>query len=114
MEDQKFNSGPAKSGLENLLSNNKKNYLLIGAVVILVAAVAFVLYVLVTQVASRKAGETNLPSPSGELGEEAAEENTYGTLPENTSLTNPLEKAPEINPADKANPLKDTYNNPFE
>lgn len=37
-----------------------------------------------------------------------------GVLPEIAPLTSPLEKSPEINPIDVANPFKDVYKNPFE
>ena len=37
-----------------------------------------------------------------------------GTLPALNTETNVLEKVPEINPIDKANPFKDVYKNPFE
>lgn len=39
---------------------------------------------------------------------------TSGALPEIAPLTSPLEKSPEINPIDVANPFKDVYKNPFE
>lgn len=39
---------------------------------------------------------------------------TSGTLPSLNTQTNVLEKVPEINPIDKANPFKDVYKNPFE
>ncbi|MDP3710606.1 MAG: hypothetical protein Q8R29_02665 [bacterium] len=37
-----------------------------------------------------------------------------GTLPEISPISNPLEKSPEINPVEKANPFTDLYKNPFK
>lgn len=113
MEEQNINANLTQNSLRNPYKKNKKTYLLIGAVVVLIVAVAFILYFLITQIANQKKSQKS-PSESTAEGLGENTENTYGTLPENTSLTNPLEKAPEINPADKANPLKDTYKNPFE
>lgn len=36
-----------------------------------------------------------------------------GALPELTPLANPLEKLPETNPVEKANPFKNIKTNPF-
>lgn len=45
----------------------------------------------------------------------------FGTIPKMgpvlnpvEPVTNPLEKVPDLNPVDKANPFKDLYKNPFE
>ena len=57
------------------------------------------------------------PAPPVDLPPAAEKQDggtTYGTLPEVDSTSNPLENAPDINPINKANPLKDIYNNPFE
>lgn len=43
-----------------------------------------------------------------------SEDFTQGTLPDMTPLSNPLEKKPDINPLNKANPFKGLYKNPFE
>lgn len=50
----------------------------------------------------------------GEAAGKITESATQGTLPSMDVGTNPLEKAPSINPADKANPFKDMKTNPFE
>lgn len=48
---------------------------------------------------------------AGEAAEKITESATKGTLP--SIQTNPLENKPDVNPADKANPFKDVYKNPF-
>lgn len=54
--------------------------------------------------------------PAGERAAESAqkalESVTNVTLPEIKPI-NPLEKLPDINPVEKANPFKDLYKNPF-
>ncbi len=39
---------------------------------------------------------------------------TGATLPEISTETNPLEKAPDTNPINKTNPFKGLYTNPFK
>ena len=39
---------------------------------------------------------------------------TQGVLPSINPESNPLEKSPDINPADNANPFKNAKTNPFE
>lgn len=51
---------------------------------------------------------------AAESAEKAVESATQGTLPEINPLSNPLDKIPEINPVEKANPFKDIYKNPFK
>lgn len=48
---------------------------------------------------------------AGEAAEKITESATKGVLP--SIQTNPLENKPDVNPADKANPFKDVYKNPF-
>lgn len=50
---------------------------------------------------------------AAESAEKAVESATQGTLPEINPLSNPLDKIPEVNPVEKANPFKDIYKNPF-
>lgn len=49
---------------------------------------------------------------SSEAVDESIKSATQGVLP--TLQPNPLEKLPEINPVDKANPFKGLQTNPFE
>lgn len=86
---------------------DKKIYFVVGAAVILVLIGAAAVWLLLKKPALE---------PSQELlpAEEQREESTYGTLPETKSLTNPLEKSPGLNPAERTNPFKDAYKNPFE
>ena len=49
---------------------------------------------------------------SAEEAEKITEGATRGVLP--SLETNPLENKPDINPADKANPIKNIKVNPFE
>ena len=46
--------------------------------------------------------------------ERAVESAGAGTLPEINPLSNPLEKMPDVNPVNRANPFKDVKTNPFE
>lgn len=39
---------------------------------------------------------------------------TKGVLPSLPTVTNPLENKPDLNPVDKANPMKNIKTNPFE
>ena len=49
---------------------------------------------------------------AGDAAQNITDSATKGLLP---SLgTNPLENKPDINPADRANPIKDIKTNPFE
>ncbi|MEW5907596.1 MAG: hypothetical protein AB1643_00210 [Patescibacteria group bacterium] len=92
------------------MDRNKK-LILIGAValVIVLAAVYFIWQKyktpeLIPEEASLKDAE--------EAAEKITEGATKGVLP--SIQTNPLEDKPDVNPADKANPFKDIYKNPFQ
>lgn len=50
---------------------------------------------------------------AGEAAGKITESATQGTLPSMDIQTNPLEKAPDINPAGQTNPFKDIKINPF-
>ena len=79
-------------------------YIIIGgaAVLILLAAVAFWFWT------RESKSPTPLPKNTSTV------EESYSVLSDIKSISNPLEKTPEINPIDKANPFKDSYKNPFE
>lgn len=53
----------------------------------------------------KKAGET-----AGKITESAIQ----GTLPSMDIQSNPMENAPDVNPASQANPFKDIKTNPFK
>jgi len=87
---------------------NKKPILIAAVILIIVAVVAGYIY---WQKIKAKPEERALEK-AGEAAEEITESATKGVLP---SLgTNPLEKAPDINPAGQVNPFKDIKTNPFE
>ncbi len=44
----------------------------------------------------------------------SSESPSWGSLPDVGGAGKPLEKMPDINPADKANPFKSVKTNPFE
>ncbi len=50
---------------------------------------------------------------AGEAAEKITESATQGALPSLDIQTNPLEKAPDINPVGQSNPFKDIKTNPF-
>lgn len=57
--------------------------------------------------------EVKAPPVSPVTAPKQVEPAAKGTLP--NLLTNPLgEKAPDLNPVEKANPFKDIYKNPFK
>lgn len=56
--------------------------------------------------------ETSGGERANESARKALESATNVTLPEIKPI-NPLEKLPDINPVEKANPFKDLYKNPF-
>jgi len=51
---------------------------------------------------------------AGEAAGKITESASQGTLPSLDVNKNPLEKAPDINPASRANPFKNIKTNPFE
>ncbi len=51
---------------------------------------------------------------AAEALQKSLEAATGAALPEITTETNPLEKAPDINPVSKTNPFKGLYTNPFK
>ena len=83
----------------------KKNILLLVLIIVLVLLVGGYLYwqkIKAHPDKELKAAPTPIP-PSAK-----------GTLPKISPVSNPLEKAPEINPVEKANPFTDIYKNPFK
>lgn len=61
---------------------------------------------------SKEAPEIKILEKAEEAAEQITEEATKGALPSLT--TNPLENKPDVNPASKANPIKNIKTNPFE
>ncbi|OGY62841.1 MAG: hypothetical protein A2745_00400 [Candidatus Harrisonbacteria bacterium RIFCSPHIGHO2_01_FULL_44_13] len=82
--------------------------LIAGVIVVAVLGLAVAGYLLL-----KKSAKTS-EEKAVETLEGALKSATSGTLPEITPLTNPLEKLPEINPVEKANPFKGLQTNPFE
>ena len=82
--------------------------LIAGVIVVAVLGLAVVGYLFLKK--SQKTPEEK----AAETVEKTLESATGGVLPEFPSLANPLEKLPEINPIEKANPFKGLRTNPFE
>ena len=84
-----------------------KEIILIAVAVVLVAAgvVWYFAFRQEEQASEEKAAESL---------ERAVESAGAGTLPEINPLSNPLEKMPDVNPVNRANPFKDVKTNPFE
>ena len=83
----------------------KKN-LLLAVIAVLILLVGGYLYWQKTKTSKK---ETKTPVASEPVSPAAK-----GTLPEINPLSNPIEKAPELNPVEKANPFTDLYKNPFK
>ena len=91
---------------------NRKKLIILGIVAaVLIIATAGYLYYQSYQ-KSKKAAEGNAIQQAGNVAENLGKNAAQGVLP---SLgANPLEKAPDINPASQANPFKNIKTNPFE
>ncbi|OGZ65588.1 MAG: hypothetical protein A3C06_00715 [Candidatus Taylorbacteria bacterium RIFCSPHIGHO2_02_FULL_46_13] len=85
---------------------NKKNVLIITAVVIILA-LALLVGGYVFYKSTKNAG-----SPVDDSNQEAAQEATKGVLP--SVSNNPLESRPNLNPVDNTNPITEVKTNPFE
>lgn len=101
----------------NILHNNPKEYIMnipkkaifIIVAVILLIALGVAGYFYWTSWEKSQTGNT--PDTTGSTAEDITKDALKGVLP---SLdTNPLKDAPDVNPADKANPFKDIKINPF-
>ena len=77
------------------------------AVVLLAAAVVWYF-------AFRQEQEKAPEEKAAESLEKAVESASAGTLPEINPLSNPLEKLPDVNPVNQANPFREVKTNPFE
>lgn len=69
-------------------------------------------YFLWKSVKNQKAVPSASPIGAEEAAQKAVEDATRGTLP--SIQTNPFEDKPNLNPAEKANPIKNIKTNPFE
>ena len=94
-----------------MLKNISKKTIVIVAVVSIVMAVGGYFY-LTNLIKSKNAPETNSIENAGKAADKIIEGATKGVLP--SLQTNPLENTPDINPAAKANPIKNIKTNPFE
>lgn len=92
--------------------NKKLLILVVFLGVLVVAVLGFVIYIKWEFL--REKFFSILPTPIEKPSSTSSDVSSAGTLPEIQSLSNPLEKLPELNPVDKANPFKDTKFNPFE
>ena len=89
---------------------NKKIIIIIVAVVLLVIILSIGGYFYWNNF--KKSQSEKTLENSANATEEITNSTTKGILP--SLETNPLENKPDINPIDKANPIKDIKTNPFE
>jgi len=94
-----------------MLKNISKKTIVIVAAVLIVMAVGGYFY-LANLIKSKNTPETNSIENTGEATDKIIEGAIKGVLP--SLQINPLENKPDINPADKANPIKNIKTNPFE
>ena len=84
--------------------NNKQKIIIIISV-----AVAILLVGLIVKKSQESA---NLLQEAGDTAQQITEKATQGVLPSITA--NPMENKPDLNPVDKANPIKNIKINPFD
>lgn len=94
-----------------MLKNISKKTIVIIAVVLIVIAVSGYFYWSNLK-ESKNAPETNPIENVEKATDKIIEGAVKGVLP--SLQTNPLENKPDINPATKANPIKNIKTNPFE
>lgn len=94
-----------------MLKNISKKTIVIIAAVLIVMAVGGYFY-LANLIKSKNALETNSIENAEDAADKIIEGAVKGVLP--SLQTNPLENKPDINPATKANPIKNIKTNPFE
>ncbi len=58
--------------------------------------------------------ESSVLENAGQTAKTITESATKGVLPSINPETNPLQSAPDINPASQSNPFKDIKTNPFQ
>ncbi len=86
--------------------NNKQKIIIVSiAIVIAILLVGFLII-------KRPKKSINFLQNIASTTEQIAEQATQGTLPSLTA--NPMENKPNLNPADKSNPIKDIKINPFD
>lgn len=96
-----------------MLKNMSKKTIIIIIVAILLIGLASYGYVYWNNLKkSEEAPKTNVLKNAEETTDKITEEATKGVLP--SLKTNPLENKPDVNPASKANPIKNIKINPFE
>ena len=95
-----------------LKNMSKKTIIVIIAVVLLIGLASYGYVYLNSQKKSENAPVTSALKNAEETVDEITEGATKGVLP--SLETNPLEDKPDVNPASKANPIKDIKTNPFE
>jgi len=89
-----------------LATDRKKLFLIVAAATVVVLIIAIGIGVFLFQ-AGQKKSFSNLPNLNNVTNDVAK-----GLIP--TIETNPLENKPNINPADRANPIKNIKTNPFD
>ncbi|MEK7664519.1 MAG: hypothetical protein AAB361_00070 [Patescibacteria group bacterium] len=89
---------------------NKKIIIISAAVLIILLIVAVLAVFLYKDSPKESSGEKILDS-SDNAAKEITNSATKGVLP--SLETNPLENKPDLNPAEKANPIKNIKTNPF-
>ncbi len=94
-----------------MLKNISKKTIAIIAIALIVMAVSGYFYWSNLK-ESKNAAELNSVENASEVTDKIIDEATKGVLP--SLQTNPLENKPDINPAAKANPIKNIKTNPFE
>lgn len=93
--------------LKNMVNSKKSIILIVAGLLIIGLAVAGYFYW-----NWLKSSKIKFWEGSGNVADKIIDSATRGVIP--SLQTNPLEDKPDINPADKANPIKDIKINPFE
>ncbi|MDP2932774.1 MAG: hypothetical protein Q8N81_01440 [bacterium] len=86
----------------------------IGSVILVLVAVAVTIGYVRYRPKPRQAVETNVIKQAGNSMDNLSKEAAKGALPSIDPKSNPLEKAPDVNPYSKTNPYADIKTNPFK
>lgn len=92
-------------------TNNVKRDIIIGILIIIVAAASYWLYMLYRNNANNT--QINAIQQAGNSTEDLGKRSAQGVLPSIDPQSNPMESAPDINPVSKTNPFSDIKTNPF-